>query len=134
MFSVNCSHLNFDRLPSFVPENTTIFLATDNKVHMTVTCHLHFSNIKILFEQITSLEPLKTTFRHVEDIYLDYNHIQSIDILESDRGTEDWLQTFRILSLKGNRLTKVFLCFDYLFNRTLNKNKNIIPLAARVHC
>lgn len=32
MYSINCSRLNLDRLPSFVPENTTIFHANDNKV------------------------------------------------------------------------------------------------------
>lgn len=32
MYSINCSRLNLYRLPSFVPENTTIFHATDNKV------------------------------------------------------------------------------------------------------
>lgn len=57
--------------------------------------------------QITSVEPLKSTYKHVQDIYLDYNHIRSIDILESD----EWLHTFRIFSLKGNKLTKVNFFF-----------------------
>lgn len=106
MYSINCSRLNLNRLPSFVPENTTSFHATDNQVIWTqelLEIHLH---IEISFK-ITSLEPLKSTYKHVQDIYLDYNHIHSIDILESDRGSNDWLQTFRIFSLKGNKLTKV---------------------------
>lgn len=106
MYSINCSRLNLHRLPSFVPENTTIFHATDNKVtrYLSLLISTYF---QMIYYQITSVEPLKTTYKDVHDIYLDYNHIQSIDILESDRSSEDWLQTFRIFSLKGNKLTKV---------------------------
>lgn len=105
MYSINCSRLNLNRLPSFVPENTTSFHATDNK--------------------ITSLEPLKSTYKHVQDIYLDYNHIQSIDILESDRGSNDWLQTFRIFSLKGNKLTKLPV---YVVDHALEHNSHAVKL------
>ncbi|KAJ6649368.1 Protein singed wings 2, partial [Pseudolycoriella hygida] len=105
MYSINCSRLNLIRLPSYIPENTTIFHATDNK--------------------ITSLEPLKTTYKQVQDIYLDHNDIHSIDILESDRGTDDWLQTFRIFSLKGNRLTKLPV---YILDNALESNHHAARL------
>lgn len=32
LYAINCSRLHLDHLPSFVPVNTTIFHATDNKV------------------------------------------------------------------------------------------------------
>lgn len=83
MFSINCSRLQLDRLPGFVPKNTTVFYATDNR--------------------IVDLEPLRTTYRDVQDVYLDYNLITSIDILEADY----WLNNFRVFSLKGNKLTAV---------------------------
>lgn len=53
--------------------------------------------------QIRSTEPLLTAYRSVSDIYLDYNEIETIEALESD----NWLERFSVLSLKGNRLQKV---------------------------
>lgn len=80
---------------------------------MSALFPLSSTNSAINSLKITSLEPLKTAYKHVHDIYLDYNHIRSIDILESDRSSEDWLQTFRIFSLKGNKLTKVSVFTEY---------------------
>lgn len=34
MFSINCSRLQLDHLPGFVPKNTTVFYATDNKASL----------------------------------------------------------------------------------------------------
>lgn len=42
-------------------------------------------------------------YESVNDIYLDYNRIRSIDIL----GDSNFLMSFRLLDLKGNKLTKV---------------------------
>lgn len=84
LYSINCSNLNLSRLPAFIPENTTIFYANNN--------------------QITNVEPLQNIYRLVLDIYLDYNLIETIDILD----TAYWLENFRIFSLKGNQLTKVY--------------------------
>lgn len=85
MFTVNCSNRNFESLPSFLPKNTTI---------------LHIANNKI-----TSLEPLRTNpiYRKVQDLYLEYNLITTFDNLEASA----WFDRFRVLSLKGNKLTKV---------------------------
>lgn len=41
MYSINCSNLNLLRLPATVPENTTTFYATHNKVK-----HKHFIKLK----------------------------------------------------------------------------------------
>lgn len=71
--------------------------------------------------QIRSTEPLLNAYRSVSDIYLDYNEIETIEALEAD----NWLERFRILSLKGNRLQKVCdeqYCFMFLSN-TSNNNR-----------
>lgn len=109
MYSVNCSYLNLKHLPNYIPENTTIFYATNNQVKCLQSqikiIDRTFICITIIFVhlQITSLEPLRSIYRLVHDIYLDYNQIQSIEVLESF----DWLENFRVFSLKGNYLTKV---------------------------
>lgn len=121
LYSINCSALKLYSLPTFIPENTTIFYANHNN--------------------ITSVEPLQNIYRLVLDMYLDYNLIESIDILD----TAYWLQHFRIFSLKGNKLTKVYLailnltiinkCINillrsqipiYVFDNALEKNRNAV--------
>lgn len=47
---------------------------------------------------------ITTAYSSVLDIYLDYNEISSIEVLESD----GWLDRFRAFSLRGNDLNKVF--------------------------
>lgn len=55
--------------------------------------------------QISSVDPLRTDpYKFVEDIFLEHNLIHSIDTLEN----EYWLNHFRVFSLKGNKLTKVW--------------------------
>lgn len=85
MITVNCSSRNFYSLPSYLPRNTTI---------------LHISH-----NNINSLEPLRSNlvYTKVQDLYIDYNQIKSIDVLEG----APWLFKFRVLSLTGNKLTKV---------------------------
>lgn len=79
-------------------------------------------------------------YRSVHDVYLDYNLIQSIDTLESDT----WLESFRVFSLKGNRLTKVIIYYEfykitnihytrlqlpvYLLKNALEKNGHVAKL------
>lgn len=73
--------------------------------------------------QIRSTEPLLNAYRSVSDIYLDYNEIETIEALESD----NWLERFSVLSLKGNRLQKVCnkqYYFTFLSNIS-NKYTNI---------
>lgn len=55
--------------------------------------------------QITDVLPLRNNphYRHVVDIHLDNNRIETIDVLEGGY----WFEHFRLLSLRGNRLQKV---------------------------
>jgi hypothetical protein len=54
----------------------------------------------------------------VTDIYLDYNHIRSISILEDSL----WLDNFRVMSLKGNNLHKIPV---YFLSHVLDKNNGV---------
>lgn len=67
------------------------------------------------------MEPLRTTYSSVQDIYLDYNEIESIDALES----VDWLENFRVFSLRGNQLTKLPV---YVLNNALERNHQVAKL------
>lgn len=62
--------------------------------------------------QISNLELLKTAYKNVHDVYLDSNQVDHIETLEG----AFWLQSFRVFSLGGNRLTKVGPSWIYLFN------------------
>ncbi|XP_031627782.1 protein singed wings 2 isoform X1 [Contarinia nasturtii] len=95
MYAINCSHLNLTHLPTTLPENTTTFYAQHN--------------------QISDVEPLLNAYGSVHDIYLDFNHISTIEILEND----NFLERFRAFSLKGNRLKKLPV---YLLNNALERN------------
>lgn len=83
--AVDCSHRNLVGMPSKLPQNTTKLNLTRNN--------------------ISDLIPLahNDMYRNVKDIYLDYNGIKSINILEGSY----WLHNFRILSLRGNQLSEV---------------------------
>lgn len=70
-----------------------------------------FNNDKIFcFNQISDLSPLKTNpyYKRILDIYLDDNSIESI----SDIDGTYWLEHFRLLSLRGNKLTAVSFVQD----------------------
>lgn len=71
--------------------------------------------------QISSVEPLQTTYHSVHDIFLDYNEIESIDALAS----EGWLEHFRVFSLRGNQLTKLPV---YVLNNALERNRQVATL------
>ncbi|KAJ8676385.1 hypothetical protein QAD02_012172, partial [Eretmocerus hayati] len=81
--SVNCSYRGFTDMPAFLPANTTTLHLEGNK--------------------ISDLRPLKQNpvYQQVLDLYLDDNVIESVAILES----AFWLEKFRLLSLRGNRLS-----------------------------
>lgn len=85
IIQVNCSSRGLTALPPRLPNNTKILLLQDN--------------------DIVDLSPLKDNpnYTTVHDLYLDDNHVRSIEGLE---GTE-WFTRFRILSLSGNELTQV---------------------------
>lgn len=55
--------------------------------------------------QISDLTPLKTNpvYKRVLDLYLDDNVVESVTVLDGI----DWLEHFRLFSLRGNQLTDV---------------------------
>ncbi|XP_050098207.1 protein singed wings 2 [Anopheles aquasalis] len=85
MIMVNCSDRGFYQLPQYLPGNTTVLDIARNKLQSV--------------DSLTTNEHYQT----VQDIYLDDNQITSIDILEDTI----WLDHFRILSLRGNKLNRI---------------------------
>ncbi|XP_018304495.1 protein singed wings 2 isoform X1 [Mycetomoellerius zeteki] len=81
--SVNCSHRDLTEMPEILPADTT-------------TLHLSGNKIK-------DLTPLATNpaYKSVLDLYIDDNLVESIARLEGS----DWLDRFRLLNLRGNKLT-----------------------------
>lgn len=71
-----------------------------------------------LLKNIKDLRSNYSVYKDVVDIFLDYNQIEHIDEFE----TYTWLQNFRVLSLRGNKLTKIPI---YALRNSLDKNKNI---------
>ncbi|TGZ47408.1 Protein singed wings 2 [Temnothorax longispinosus] len=83
--SVNCSHRGLMEMPNFLPADTTTLRLSGNK--------------------IKDLTPLTTNpaYKSVRDLYIDDNLVESIARLEGS----DWLDRFRLLNLRGNKLTDV---------------------------
>lgn len=83
--SVNCSYRDLIEMPEFLPANTTTLHLTGNK--------------------IKDLTPLvkNTVYKQVLDLYLDDNLVESIVQLDGSY----WLDHFRLLSLRGNKLSDV---------------------------
>ncbi|KAH8401246.1 hypothetical protein KR009_004024 [Drosophila setifemur] len=112
LYTVNCSHLQFHRLPAFLPENTTTLAINDN--------------------MISDINPLRDNphYRHVVDIQLENNRVSNIDDLEDTY----WLQNFRLLNLRGNNLRKLHV---YALDNALedNENANLLLLSRNPwHC
>lgn len=102
MYTVNCSHREFHQLPRLLPRNTTILHITHNK--------------------IKNLEPLRTlNYKKVQDLFVDYNQIKSLDNLEG----APWLNNFRVLSLRGNKLTKLVY---HVIDNALERNRAALEL------
>nr|XP_012220280.1 PREDICTED: protein singed wings 2 isoform X1 [Linepithema humile] len=101
--SVNCSHRGLTEMPSFLPANTTTLRLTGNK--------------------IKDLTPLTTnpTYKSVLDLYLNDNLMESIVKLEGS----DWLDRFRLLNLRGNKLTDLP---TYALENALLHNSNAAGL------
>ncbi|XP_015605389.1 protein singed wings 2 isoform X2 [Cephus cinctus] len=97
--SVNCSNRGITEMPTFLPANTT-------------TLHLSGNNIADLTPLITN-----PVYKGVIDIYLDNNLIESIACLEGSY----WLDHFRVLSLRGNRLSDLP---TYALENALLQNAN----------
>lgn len=103
MYTVNCSNREFYSLPPVLPRNTTILHITHNKIR--------------------NLEPLRTNqnYTKVQDMYLDFNQIKTIDMLEG----APWLHRFRVLSLRGNKLTKLTY---HMIDNALEKNSFAVEI------
>ncbi|XP_025410140.1 protein singed wings 2 [Sipha flava] len=100
MITVDCSYRGLKMLPKKLPYNTTTLLVQGN--------------------QVSALDDLLTNrhYANLLDIHLDYNWISSISILEGSR----WLTQCRVLSFKGNNLTKVP---TYALDNAFQRNNNI---------
>ncbi|XP_001605552.2 protein singed wings 2 [Nasonia vitripennis] len=101
--SVNCSHRGFTDMPAFLPANTTTLHLEGNK--------------------ISDLTPLKSNpvYKRVLDLYLDNNYVESVALLD---GTY-WLEQFRLLSLRGNKLTDFP---TYALENVLPHSENAVSL------
>lgn len=86
VISVNCSHKGFFNFPRRLPDFTNA---------------LYFDH-----NNITSLDALcfkNSTYNDVNDIYLDYNRIRDVSVLDNCQ----WFENFRVLNLKGNLLERI---------------------------
>nr|XP_033342876.1 protein singed wings 2 [Megalopta genalis] len=101
--SVNCSNRGLTEMPDFLPVNTTTLRLIGNKIH--------------------DLRPLTTNpvYKGVIDLYLDDNQVESIVQLEGSL----WIDRFRLLSLRGNRLTDLP---TYALANALQQNRNAVCL------
>ncbi|XP_044729653.1 protein singed wings 2 [Chrysoperla carnea] len=95
--AVNCTNIGLKDLPTNLPINTTILHLEKNEI----------TNLTALTEN--------KIYMNISDLYLDDNSISTIDVLE---GT-DWLNKFRILSLRGNQLHFVK---TYILENAFEKN------------
>ncbi|XP_012539692.2 protein singed wings 2 [Monomorium pharaonis] len=101
--SVNCSHRGLTEMPQFLPADTTSLRLSGNKIQ--------------------DLTPLATNpaYKSVLDLYIDDNLIESIARLEGS----DWLDHFRLLNLRGNKLTDLP---TYALENALLHNGNVAGL------
>lgn len=79
MFSVNCSNAGFYDFPKNLPDNTTTLFINNNK--------------------ITSLNMLCTrnsTYGGIHDMYLDYNQISDVSVLDNCEWWDIWFFSFEI--------------------------------------
>jgi hypothetical protein len=102
--SVNCSGKGFLNFPKRLPEHTnTLFIERNNITSLNALC---FKN---------------STYNDVHDIYLDYNQIRDVSVLENCV----WFESFRILSLKGNYLERIP---SYAFRNSFDKSHHATKL------
>ncbi|KAL0121894.1 hypothetical protein PUN28_006999 [Cardiocondyla obscurior] len=101
--SVNCSHRGLVEMPKFLPTDTTSLRLSGNKIE--------------------DLTPLATNpaYKSVLDLYIDDNLVESIARLEGS----DWLDRFRLLNLRGNKLTDLP---TYALENALLHNSNVAGL------
>uniref|UniRef100_A0A336M0B6 CSON006826 protein n=1 Tax=Culicoides sonorensis TaxID=179676 RepID=A0A336M0B6_CULSO len=100
IYAVNCSNRGFYQFPNAVPINTSVLYISHNKI----------SDLRPLVEN-----PI---YKHIDDIHLDYNLIESIDLLEDS----EYLNNFRLLNLMGNLIQKISV---FPLKNAFTKNPNI---------
>lgn len=83
IITVNCSHRGLAATPRRLPANTTTLLLRGN--------------------HIAAVRPLLDRHPDVLDVYLDDNLVESVADLEGS----PWLSSFRVLSLRANKLQQV---------------------------
>nr|CAD7617276.1 unnamed protein product [Timema genevievae] len=103
IITVDCSGLGLTELPGVLPSNTTSLLVKEN--------------------QISDLRPLVNNehYRHVADIFLDDNLVESVAVLEGS----PWLFNFRVFSLRGNRLSQLP---TYALDNALERNRHVVDI------
>ncbi|XP_067626625.1 protein singed wings 2 isoform X2 [Eurosta solidaginis] len=99
LYTINCSNLQFQAMPSYIPANTTTLYLNNNEI----------SDVLPLLDN--------PSYQNVVDVHLDNNRISSIDVLEGGY----WFEHFRLLSLRGNKLQKIPV---YALDNALDDNPN----------
>lgn len=105
MITVNCSYQHLKLLPHTLPNFTSTLIANGN--------------------EISNLDPFTYNEKYLNllNVYLDYNNISSINILEAS----SWLLTFRALSLRGNKLSEVpVYALEHIFEKNHNVGKLVL--------
>lgn len=86
VITVNCSHRGFSDFPKKLPDYTnSLYIDHNNITSLDVLC------IK------------NSTYNDVHDIYIDYNQIKDVSVLDNCL----WFENFRVLNLKGNLLERI---------------------------
>ncbi|CAH0669609.1 unnamed protein product [Chilo suppressalis] len=101
LITVNCAERQLEAPPSTLPPSSTTLRLEGNKI----------SSIRAIIQN-----PL---YKKLADLYLDNNSIPAVKELE---GSE-WFTTFRVLSLRGNKLKQIPV---YAFDKALQVNNNIM--------
>ncbi|XP_015375621.1 PREDICTED: protein singed wings 2 [Diuraphis noxia] len=112
---LDLSYNKFNHLYSptmeYLPKLKQIWLAGDRLKYRN-----KYLRISILDDLLTN-----RYYTKLLDIHLDYNRISSISILEGSH----WLTRCRVMSFKGNNLTKVP---TYALDNAFQRNRNIVQL------
>lgn len=104
--SVNCSRKGFFNFPNKLPRYTnTLFIDHNNITSIDALC---FQN---------------STYNDVHDIYLEYNQIRDVTVLDNCH----WFENFRVLNLKGNLIERIpVFAFINSFEKSLHATKLLL--------
>ncbi|KAG5668408.1 hypothetical protein PVAND_016348 [Polypedilum vanderplanki] len=102
--SVNCSGKGFHNFPEKLPPYTNTLFIDHNKIR-----------------SINALCFKNSTYSNVHDIYLEYNEIRDVSVLDNCQ----WFENFRVLNLKGNLLERIPV---FAFVNIIEKSKHASKL------